>query len=150
MPHIHEKIDFTVEVFVVHNNKVLLRMHDKYKMWLSIGGHIELDEDPVEAAMREVKEEVGLYVKLMDNKLFEQDDEHNKQLNVPVSVNRHHINQTHEHVSFVYFGTSDSDEVIPEKPNDIWKWLTKEELETLDLRADIKFFAGKALETLAQ
>ncbi len=60
MPHIHEKIDFTVEVFIVYDNKVLLRKHDKYKKWLSIGGHIELDEDPNQAAIREVKEEVGL------------------------------------------------------------------------------------------
>ena len=59
MPHIHKLIDFTVEVFIVHKHKVLLRRHDKYKKWLSIGGHIELHEDPVEAAIREVKEEVG-------------------------------------------------------------------------------------------
>ena len=64
MPHIHEKVDFTVEVFIVHNGKVLLRKHDKYKIWLSVGGHIELDEDPNQAAIREVKEEVGLDVKL--------------------------------------------------------------------------------------
>ncbi len=46
MSHIHEKIDFTVDVFVVHENKVLLRMHDKYHLWLAPGGHIELHEDP--------------------------------------------------------------------------------------------------------
>ena len=45
MPHIHDKIDFTVEVFVVYKNKVLLRKHDKYKLWLSVGGHIELEDD---------------------------------------------------------------------------------------------------------
>ena len=55
MPHIHEKIDFTVEVFVVHNGRVLLRKHDKLKFWLSVCGHIELDEDPNQAAVREVK-----------------------------------------------------------------------------------------------
>ena len=55
MPHIHEKIDFAVEVFVVHKNKVLLRKHDKYKTWLGVGGHIELDEDPNQVAIREVK-----------------------------------------------------------------------------------------------
>jgi len=55
MPHIHDKIDFTVEVFVVHQKAVLLRRHDKYKIWLSVGGHIELDEDPNQAAIREVK-----------------------------------------------------------------------------------------------
>ena len=56
MPHIHEKIDFTVGVFVVHKNKVLLRKHDKYHLWLDVGGHVELNEDPTEAAVREVKE----------------------------------------------------------------------------------------------
>ena len=64
MSHIHEKIDFTVEVFVVHKNRVLLRLHDKYKFWLSVGGHIELDEDPNQTALREVMEEVGLKVEL--------------------------------------------------------------------------------------
>ena len=51
MPHIHEKIDFDSDVFIVHDNKVLLRKHDKYKMWLAVGGHIELDEDPNQAAV---------------------------------------------------------------------------------------------------
>ena len=63
MPHIHEKVDFTVEVFIVYKNKVLLRMHDKHHAWISIGGHIELGEDPEESAIREVKEEVGLEAK---------------------------------------------------------------------------------------
>ena len=54
MPHIHDNIDFTAEVFVVYKGRVLLRKHDKYKMWLSVGGHIEPDEDPNQAAVREV------------------------------------------------------------------------------------------------
>jgi len=35
--------------------KVQLRKHDKYNIWLSVGGHIEPDEDPNQAAIREVK-----------------------------------------------------------------------------------------------
>lgn len=54
MPHIHEKIDFTVQAFVVHKNKVLLRKHDKHGVWVGVGGHIELDENPNEAILREV------------------------------------------------------------------------------------------------
>ena len=69
MPHIHEKIDFTSEVFIVYQDKVLLRIHDKYGRWLSIGGHIELDEDPVQAAIREAKEEVGLDIEIEDGLL---------------------------------------------------------------------------------
>ena len=67
MSHIHEKIDFTVEVFLVYKDKVLLRLHEKYKIWLSVGGHIELDEEPNQAAIREVKEEVGLDIQLFDD-----------------------------------------------------------------------------------
>ncbi|MFM2374525.1 MAG: hypothetical protein RLZZ234_520, partial [Candidatus Parcubacteria bacterium] len=50
MPHIHEKIDYTADVFIVHENKVLLRMHEKYHTLLAVGGHVELDEDPAAAA----------------------------------------------------------------------------------------------------
>lgn len=65
MPHIHEKIDMVVDVFIVHNGRVLLRKHDKYHTWLGPGGHIELDEDPNEAALREMQEEAGLGVRLI-------------------------------------------------------------------------------------
>ncbi len=68
MPHIHDKIDFTVEVFIVYKDTVLLRKHNKYRYWLSVSGHIELNEDPNHAALREVKEEVGLDI-ILDNSL---------------------------------------------------------------------------------
>ena len=48
MPHIHDLIDFTVDVFIVNNQRVLLIFHKKHNMWLQIGGHIELNEDPDE------------------------------------------------------------------------------------------------------
>ncbi len=57
MAHIHEKIDFTASVYIVFKNKVLLHKHKKLGIWLQPGGHIELDEDPNEAALREAKEE---------------------------------------------------------------------------------------------
>ncbi len=52
MAHIHEKIDFTVAIFVVHHGKILLIHHRKLDKWLPLGGHIELDEDPEQAALR--------------------------------------------------------------------------------------------------
>jgi 8-oxo-dGTP pyrophosphatase MutT (NUDIX family) len=151
MPHIHEKIDFVVETFVVYKNKVLLRLHDKYKIWLSIGGHVELHEDPNEAAAREVKEEVGLDVKIVPAfpvPTFSSDDV--KELIPPRGVNRHHINPTHEHVAHIYFAKATSDKVIPEKENDVWKWVTKEELDGMDIRPSIKYYAEMALEELGK
>jgi len=151
MPHIHEKIDFTVEVFVVYNNRVLLRKHDKYGIWLSVGGHIELNEDPNEAAIREVKEEVGIDIKLAGKPNIFKVEKY-KELIPPKFLNRHYINKTHEHVTLVYFATTVKDTVIPsekEKSKE-WKWFTAEELDDdkYGLRDNIRFYAKKALEEL--
>lgn len=146
MAHIHEKIDYAVDVFVVYQNKVLLRKHDKYGIWLSVGGHIELDEDPNEAALREVKEEVGLDVKLLDTREFF-GERGVQELIAPVSLNRHPITDTHEHISLIYFAKATSDNVVPENEEDEWKWCTQAELESFDeLRAQVRFYALKALE----
>lgn len=150
MAHIHEKIDFTADVFIVHNNKVLLRMHEKYHTLLSVGGHIELDEDPAAAAKRECMEEVGLPVTLMGEDavpISEQPDL--RYLPTPAGMNIHHVNDTHQHVSTVYFATTPHTNIIPEHPNDTWEWLTKEEIEMRnDIRHSIKHYALRALEAL--
>lgn len=153
MPHIHDKIDFTVEVFVVYNNKVLLRKHDKYRIWLSVGGHIELDEDSNQAALREVEEEVGLEVQLY------QDDSYSltkrdgyKELIPPQFMNRHRINESHEHVTLVYFARANTDKLIlsESEKSDGCRWFTREELDDprYKLKEDIKMYAQNALEKL--
>ena len=151
MPHIHEKVDFTVEVFIVHKDKVLLRKHDKYGIWLSVGGHIELDEDPVQAALREVKEEVGLDIELIDSRGYTQAEKDFRELIPPVSMNRHRVSDTHEHVTLVYFARSTSDKVTPEKPTDQWKWCAVEDIDKLDgMKPNIAFSAKRALRELGE
>ena len=151
MPHIHDKIDFTTEVFVVYENKVLLRIHDKYKKWLGVGGHIELDEDPNQAAVREVKEEVGLDIEIpVPNFNFSIQDY--KELTAPRFLNRHRINDNHEHVTLVYFAKSNTDELILSRTEiaDDCKWFTKEEINNnLSIPSHIKYYSIKALEELA-
>ncbi len=153
MPHIHEKIDFTVEVYIVHKNKVLLRMHDKFKIWCSVGGHIELDEDPIEAACREVKEEVGLDIKITGhtNKLNNSEFEY-RELITPRFLGRHKVTDVHDHVMFVYFATSDTD-VVAESINEHemaeTRWVSMAELDTMDLLPNISFYAKEALRELS-
>jgi 8-oxo-dGTP pyrophosphatase MutT (NUDIX family) len=149
MPHIHEKIDFCAEVFIVHNNKVLLRKHDKLGIWLGVGGHIELDEDPNQAAIREVKEEVGLDVELYNPTNLHK-RENFKELIPPKHINRHKINDTHEHIALVYFAKANTDQLVLSKieVTEDCKWLTKEELNDLNLNKDIKKYAIHALELL--
>jgi 8-oxo-dGTP diphosphatase len=69
MPHIHHLYDYTITVFIVNKSEqVLLVNHPRYDMWIPMGGHIELDEDPEQALYREIAEETGLDVTIMANK----------------------------------------------------------------------------------
>jgi 8-oxo-dGTP pyrophosphatase MutT (NUDIX family) len=150
MPHINEKIDFTVEVFLVFNNKVLIRKHDKYDIFTGVGGHIEPDEDPVQAAIREVREETGLEITLID---YQQISHEPGDLIPPYAINRHRINDRHEHVGFFYCGKVKSDKVVQivEERSDDISWLTKNEILQSDkLSNNIRTYALKALELCSE
>jgi 8-oxo-dGTP pyrophosphatase MutT (NUDIX family) len=158
MPHIHEKIDFIAEAYIIHDGRVLLRKHDKYKQWFPVGGHIELDEDPPHAAIREAKEEVGLDIEIVaaipvkdpnDSMGFKDA----RELIPPRFMNRHQINDTHEHIALIYFATSKSDVIRQghtEISEDI-RWLTDKELDdpTLGISDRVKYYAHAALEALS-
>ena len=153
MSHIHEKIDFCSEVYIVYKNKVLLRMHDKYHVWLSVGGHIELFEDPIEAAIREVKEEVGLDVDLIGNRPAIEDEYDYKHILTPRYLGSHQVNDVHKHITFVYFAKAKTDKIIDstslhERAETCWA--TKEELLKMKLRPNVLFYANEALKELAE
>jgi len=151
MAHIHELIDWTVGVYIVHSNKVLIRLHEKYNVWVHVGGHVELDEDPVQAAIRECKEEVGLDVTIYDaGPIPEGLTEGNRHLATPAHLNIHYVGGTkHQHCDLLYYATSQTDTIIPENPGEQSVWLTKEEVENHpDMKPQIKFYALGALETL--
>jgi 8-oxo-dGTP pyrophosphatase MutT (NUDIX family) len=153
MAHIHEKVDFTVFVMIVYKNKVLLRMHDKYHFWAAPGGHIELDEDPIQTVLREAKEETGLDIVIWDGtQKLKMNNEYGNELIPPVGINRHFVTaeKTHEHINMVYIATAKTDALhpAPNEQQDGLQWCTKEDLQTMDLRTDIKFYAELALDTL--
>ncbi|PJA87897.1 MAG: DNA mismatch repair protein MutT [Candidatus Moranbacteria bacterium CG_4_9_14_3_um_filter_40_7] len=62
------KKHFTVSALIIDNNKVLLVYHKKLKVWLYPGGHVEENENPDEALLREIKEETGLEVEIISDK----------------------------------------------------------------------------------
>lgn len=152
MPHIHEKIDFCSEVFIVYKDKVLIRKHDKSKKWLGVGGHIELDENPNIAAIREVKEEVGLDITLISPLVLPHDEDRYVQLIPPFFLRSTKVDEVHTHIDFIYFAKSESDNLVLEKPDDEAKWFTILDLENNQegVEATNLFYAKKALEELRE
>ena len=123
---------FTATTFIVHNRKVLLHLHKKLGVWLPVGGHIDRDELPSEAALREIKEESGLEVVLYNpDKQIEMGDV--KQLFRPMHILLENINPFHQHIDFVYYATSESDVLNPQKGESTnLKWLTPEEIKNIE------------------
>ncbi len=149
MAHIHEKIDFTASVYVVQAGKVLLHKHKKLGIWLPPGGHIELTDDPNEAAVREVEEESGLIITLLGNKrLPNAPHDGSQDLIPPFFINRHYFNDVHEHIDFIYFGTVVSGTIRPEEAGGEIEWVDRKVIEdnTLELKEAIRAYALAALD----
>lgn len=148
MAHIHEKIDFTVAIFVVHNAKVLVIHHRKLDRWLPLGGHIELDEDPEQAALRETLEESGLDVELVGDRP-PTTEPGTRALIAPRFLDIHRINPTHEHIGMIYFARVKSgDATLAAAEHHAIRWCTATELDTLTppMSNAVKWYCLKAIQ----
>jgi len=94
---------FTVSGFVVHEDKVALHWHRKLNMWLPAGGHIEPNEDPVQAVLREVSEEFSVDSEVISLAPLVNSAGGPVQLEPPFVVQNCVIAPDHEHIDFVYF-----------------------------------------------
>jgi 8-oxo-dGTP pyrophosphatase MutT (NUDIX family) len=148
VPHLHEKIDFTVSVFIVQNQKVLFIFHRQLNRWLPIGGHIELDENPEEAALREAREESGLEVELVGDRPPLEKEEGFLPLLNPGYQDIHRIKDPHWNIGMVYFACVKSGEVkLNEKEHKDIQWLSEGDFDQAKwgLSRPLKFYAREAL-----
>ena len=154
MAHIHELIDFVVNAYIVNNDRVLLIFHKKLQRWLCIGGHIELDEDPEEALLREIKEECGLEVEILAQKP-EGNFRENKFLYTPNYIDSHKLNPDgkHRHIALTYFcrALSDKFTLAKDEHEDI-RWFREDELDDpkYDVLDSVKFLSKAALKALSK
>lgn len=151
MPHIHEKIDFTVAIFVVQSGKVLLVHHRKLDKWLPLGGHIELDEDPEQAALREAREESGYEVELLGERP-PTTEPGTRALLAPRFLDIHRISDTHEHIGMIYWARPKSGAAIlaAEEHHDL-QWCAASELDALQppMSNAVKWYCRKAIAEIS-
>ena len=125
--------DFTVAVFVVYDDMVLLHFHEKLQRWLPPGGHIEPNELPDEAAVREVLEETGVECELIrGSTLAFADSSLPLQLVTPAGIQLEQIGPNHQHIDLIYYATG-----VPAGERHQVGWFALSELEPLKLTEEI-------------
>ncbi|MBT6690894.1 NUDIX hydrolase [Candidatus Parcubacteria bacterium] len=155
IPNLGEK-HYTATVFIVSKmkpRKFLLTHHIKYDKWMPPGGHIEPMENPVEAAVREVKEESGVDIQafLKDVKVI---DERANILPLPTFLLEERIDPygdfpEHYHLDFVYVIEVPMQEVnhqIEESHN--IGWFSLEEMKDLPMFDNVRHEIDIVLEKL--
>lgn len=150
---------FTATGFVVRDGRTLLHWHKRHQQWMPPGGHVEPDEDPVQAVLREVAEETGLLAEVIATAPafpFSRPG----QLQPPYTILIEDIpepEEPHQHIDLIYFcrtlNSADHDPALGD-----FHWIDEQALranEPLALAAcgvavpladDVRLLALKAIE----
>jgi 8-oxo-dGTP pyrophosphatase MutT (NUDIX family) len=99
------KRHFTATGFVVDGSRTLLHWHTRLQQWMPPGGHIEPDEDPVQAVLREIQEETGLVAEVISTRETHPFG-YPEQLPPPYTILVEDIpgpDEPHKHIDLIYF-----------------------------------------------
>ena len=136
---------FSVAVYARRKGSVVLAIfHRRLQTGLPIGGELEAGETPLEAAVRELREETGLIGRFgplagaLDG--------------VPwglLGYEEHQAGSKGLHMNFVFVADVPDDAVVV--PNDElvdWKWVDRDELARLESPLNVRQFGFAALDAV--
>ena len=155
MPHIHDLIDFTVGALIVYDGRVCLVHHRELGLWVTPGGHIELDEDPDQALWREIEEETGLRpddLEILSERSHTPGDDGAQPLYVPRWMNIHSISPGHRHIVFDHVFRSKTDRLrLADGEHHEIRWFSSTELDdpALKIPKELRFYAKEAIRLAA-
>jgi len=129
--------------------KILLHKHKKHGIWLGVGGHVEGDENPYEGTLREIMEEIGIDVSILNFTRGLTPSSIVSEMPLPYMIKEEKIPRyknepAHYHIDFIYFGTTDT-------PNKVYMdeefdWFSQDEIDKLNLEKDVKFVVSAAFK----
>jgi 8-oxo-dGTP pyrophosphatase MutT (NUDIX family) len=120
---------------------VLIIHHRRLETWLPIGGEVEPDETPLEAAVRELREETGLVGEFsdLDGALD----------GVPpgyLGYEEHNAGSKGLHMNFVFVAdVADAADVSPNHEFSEYRWVDMAELDGVESPLNVRQFGVLAL-----
>lgn len=111
---------------IVENNKVLLNKHGDDNFWKFCGGKVEENESNLkDAAKREVKEEMGLEIEVLDNNPY-------------FFYTEKEVNRVQTSIVLAHFLAKRIGEITPGEDIKEWQWIDINNLNKEDLAPNIK------------
>ena len=162
---------FTATGFVVEGDRTLLHWHKSLQQWVPPGGHVEPDEDPLQAVLREVQEETGIAAEVIPSAPV-LPFPYPGQVQPPYTIlieESHEPGERHQHIDLIYFcrpvlslskGPADGAGHDPALGD--FHWLDEDALRsnqplelaacgvTIPLTEDVRLLALKAIEAARQ
>lgn len=136
---------FVVTGYLVYHRRVLLLFHRKLRRWLPPGGHVEEDEDPWTALVREFREETGLTVHPAARASRRGKERGVRLLPDPHHVQVERIDSQHDHVDLVYFCRRARGRLRRNPESEALRWFSRQELTVPLLGPNVRTFAREAL-----
>lgn len=128
--------------------------HPRLGKWMLPGGHVEPDENPAEAALREVAEETGLAAHLLPGPaLDEPDGAGEPPVITPLWIVEQHVPaerrepEPHIHVDHLYLAFAEAAVLAPDAELP-FAWYTAGQLDAVDMFADTRARAAYLLERI--
>jgi len=145
------KNHFTATGIVFNLKKeILMIKHNKLQVWLPPGGHVNENELPDDAVLREILEETGITANIIS---FQQDlplsSDACRELERPFAVLLEDIegNGVHNHIDMIYLCEASNDELQLQKSevNDVG-WFSYEQLKLLETFENVSKTISRAVE----
>ncbi len=141
---------FTASAIVFdEQDRVLLVHHNRIGLWLYPGGHVDINEDPAQAAHREVLEETGISTEAFDDGMFVHPavtTHATPYTIIEMDVNDGKFGQ-HRHIDFVYVLHAVAGSLVSQATEVTGaRWVPVTEVASLNTPPELPLLISNALE----